>query len=246
MNAPTFTLLHRDDRLAVICKPAGWLVHATALDRGETRVVLQALREQLGQTVFPLHRLDKATSGVLAFALDSNTARSLGECFERGEGIRKTYRAIVRGWPTGDRLIDHPLTRMKDDRSESRTHSLPAQTHLRMRHRGALPVAHGPYPEIRYAELELQPLTGRRHQIRRHLKHIAHPVIGDSTHGKGPLNRAVSEHLGIARLWLHAESLELVMPGARECLRFMAPTGPEWQVWRKTPTSSAQTASSEC
>jgi tRNA pseudouridine65 synthase len=241
VNTPPFTLLHRDDRLAVICKPAGWLVHATALDRGETRVVLQALRKLLGQTVFPLHRLDKATSGVLAFALDSSTARSLGERFESGEGIRKTYRAIVRGWPTGDRQIDHPLTRMKDDRTDSRTQSLPAQTLLRILHRGALPVAHGPYPEIRHAELELRPLTGRRHQIRRHLKHIAHPVIGDSTHGKGPLNRAVSEHLGIARLWLHAESLELVMPGAHECLRFVAPTGPEWQAWRKTPASSAQT-----
>jgi tRNA pseudouridine65 synthase len=190
--------------------------------------------------VFPLHRLDKATSGVLAFALDSGTARSLGERFESGEGIRKTYRAIVRGWPTSDQQIDHPLTRMKDDRTDSRTQSLPAQTLLRILNRGALPVAHGPYPEIRYAELELRPLTGRRHQIRRHLKHIAHPVIGDSTHGKGPLNRTVSEHLGVARLWLHAESLELAMPGAHECLRFVAPTGPEWQVWRKTPAFSAQ------
>lgn len=239
MSPPPFTLLHRDERLAVICKPAGWLVHATALDRGETRVVLQALRDQLGQTVFPVHRLDKATSGVLAFALDANTARSLGECFERGEGITKTYRAMVRGWPVGDLLVDHPLSRMKDDRTRSRAQSLPAQTLLRVLQRGSLPVPHGRYAEIRHAELELQPLNGRRHQIRRHLKHIAHPVIGDSTHGKGPLNRAVADHLGIARLWLHAERLEIVMPGSGDCLRFEAPPGPEWQVWRKAPTPSA-------
>ena len=233
MSPLPFTLLYRDARLVVINKPAGWLVHPTPIDRHETRVVLHALRDQIGQTVFPLHRLDKATSGVLAFALDATTARELGACFEQGMGLRKRYRAIVRGWPADAMRIDHPLARMDDDRTASRVPILPAQTSLRVLYRGALPVAHGRYPEVRFADLELEPHTGRRHQIRRHLKHIAHPVMGDSTHGKGPLNRAVAAHLQIARLWLHAESLELNLPGTDTPLCFEAPTAPEWQAWHE-------------
>ena len=232
MSESRLPILYLDDRLAVISKPAGWLVHASPLDPGEHRIVLQALRDQLGQRVFPVHRLDKATSGVLAFALDADMARQLGERFTDGEGIRKTYRAVVRGWPASEQLIDHPLTRLADDSTTARTQRLPSQTRLRTIGRGSLPIAHGRYGEVRYAHVALDPLTGRRHQLRRHMKHIAHPIIGDSTHGKGPLNRAVAEHLGVSRLWLHAWMLGIKISGQREPIRIEAPVGPEWQCWR--------------
>ena len=95
-------ILYQDDYLAVVHKPAGWLVHRTPLDKGESRFVLQTLRDQIGQPVWPAHRLDKGTSGVLVFALNAEVARALGQAFESGkvesgEGLRKTYRAIVRG-----------------------------------------------------------------------------------------------------------------------------------------------------
>lgn len=231
MPHPPFPLLHLDQQLAVISKPAGWLVHPSPIDRSETRVVVSALRDQLGRKVYPLHRLDKATSGVLAFALNAEAAREFGVCFESGIGVRKTYRAVVRGWPSPDQLIDHPLDRMPDDFTPRRDQALPAQTRLRTLRCGALPIAHGRYPEIRFAEVEVEPLTGRRHQIRRHLKHIAHPVIGDSTHGKGPLNRAVADHLGVARLWLHASALQILAPGAAAPMLFEAAPGPEWALW---------------
>ena len=108
-------ILYLDDYLAIVHKPAGWLVHRTPLDRGETRFVLQTLRDQIGQHVWPVHRLDKGTSGVLLFALDADTARLMGQAFESGQGLQKTYRAIVRGWPADTGLIDHPLKRMPDD-----------------------------------------------------------------------------------------------------------------------------------
>ncbi len=224
-------ILYQDDYLAIVNKPAGWLVHRTPLDKGESRFVLQALRDQIGQPVWPVHRLDKGTSGVLVFALSSEVARALGEAFESGEGLHKSYRAIVRGWPADEQFIDHPLRRMPDDMRSQREEVQSAQTRLLTLRRGELPMAQGDFPSLRWAEVQLQPLTGRRHQLRRHAKHIAHPIIGDATHGKGPLNRAVAAHLGVQRLWLHAWQLGLRHPVSGADLRIEAPLGAEWAAW---------------
>ena len=224
-------ILYLDDYLAIVHKPAGWLVHRTPLDKGETRFVLQALRDQIGQHVWPVHRLDKGTSGVLVFALSAEVARTLGQTFESGDGLHKTYRAVVRGWPADSGLIDHPLKRMPDDMRSEREEIQPAQTRYAPLQRGELPIAQGPFPSLRWAEVQLQPLTGRRHQLRRHMKHIAHPIIGDATHGKGPLNRAVAAHLGLQRLWLHAQSLELQHPVSGQPLRLVSPLPCEWGLW---------------
>ncbi|MFM6985155.1 MAG: pseudouridine synthase [Hydrogenophaga sp.] len=224
-------ILYRDDYLAAVHKPPGLLVHRTGLDAGETRFALQLLRDQLGQPVWPVHRLDKGTSGVLLFALDASTARSLGQAFESGAGLRKTYRAVVRGWPADAGLIDHPLKRMPDDMRTEREEVQDAVTRFRTLERYELPLPQGGFATTRCALLELQPLTGRRHQLRRHCKHIAHPLIGDATHGKGPLNRALATFLGEQRLWLHAQQLELVHPVNGQALSLQAGTGPEWRVW---------------
>jgi len=224
-------ILYLDDYLAIVHKPAGWLVHRTPLDKGETRFVLQTLRDQIGQHVWPVHRLDKGTSGVLVFALSAEVARTLGSAFETGEGLHKTYRAVVRGWPSEQGLIDHPLKRMPDDMRSEREEIQSAQTRYNTLRRGELPIAQGEFPSLRWAEVQLQPLTGRRHQLRRHMKHIAHPIIGDATHGKGPLNRAVAAHLGVQRLWLHALRLDMHHPASGQALRIDAPCGPEWSLW---------------
>ena len=224
-------ILYLDDYLAIVHKPAGWLVHRTPLDKGETRFVLQTLRDQIGQHVWPVHRLDKGTSGVLLFALSAEVARTLGQAFETGEGLHKTYRAIVRGWPLPEGLIDHPLKRMPDDMRLEREEIQSAQTRYETLRRGELPIAQGNFDSLRWAEVQLLPLTGRRHQLRRHMKHIAHPIIGDATHGKGPLNRAVAEHLGMQRLWLHALRLGMRHPVSGQTLTIDAPCGPEWRLW---------------
>jgi tRNA pseudouridine65 synthase len=224
-------ILYLDDYLAIVNKPTGWLVHRTPLDKGETRFVLQTLRDQIGQHVWPVHRLDKGTSGVLVFALSAEVARTLGQAFEKGEGLHKTYRAIVRGWPLPEGLIDHPLKRMPDDMRSEREEIQPAQTRYATLKRGELPIAQGEFPSLRWAEVQLQPLTGRRHQLRRHMKHIAHPIIGDATHGKGPLNRAVADLIGLQRLWLHAQSLELLHPVCGQLLRLVSSLPNEWGLW---------------
>lgn len=224
-------ILYLDDYLAIVNKPTGWLVHRTPLDKGETRFVLQTLRDQIGQHVWPVHRLDKGTSGVLLFALDADTARTLGQAFESGQGLQKTYRAVVRGWPADAGLIDHALKRMPDDMRTERTEIQPAQSSFATLRRFELPLPQQGFASTRCAEVELEPLTGRRHQLRRHMKHIAHPILGDATHGKGPLNRAVAELIGLQRLWLHAESLELHHPVSGQPLRLAAPLPGEWGVW---------------
>ena len=224
-------LLYQDEHLAIVNKPAGWLVHRTPLDKGESRFVLQALRDQIGRPVWPVHRLDKGTSGVLVFALSAEVARALGEAFESGEGLHKVYRAMVRGWPADALFIDHPLRRMPDDMRSQREEVQSAQTRLLTLRRGVLPVPQGAHPQLRWAEVQLQPLTGRRHQLRRHAKHIAHPILGDATHGKGPLNRAVAAHLGVQRLWLHAQSLQLRHPHSGQRLDVHAPPEPAWGLW---------------
>lgn len=226
-------ILYRDDYLAAVNKPQGLLVHRTGLDAGETRFALQLLRDQLDQPVWPVHRLDKGTSGVLLFALDAATARALGEAFEAGEDLRKTYQAVVRGWPADEGLIDHPLRRLPDDMRTEREAVQDAATRFRTLERYELPLPQGGFAGTRCALLELQPLTGRRHQLRRHCKHVAHPIIGDATHGKGPLNRALAAFLGEQRLWLHATDLELTHPVTGQRVRLHAEPGPEWRVWNR-------------
>ncbi len=224
-------ILYADDYLASVDKPAGLLVHRTGLDAGEHRFALQMLRDQLGRAVWPVHRLDKGTSGVLVFALSAEVARPLAQAFEQGEGLQKRYRAMVRGWPADEQRIDHPLRRLPDDQRGQREPIQTALTQLHTRRRGVLPIPQGDFPSLRWAEVALQPFTGRRHQLRRHMKHIAHPVLGDATHGKGPLNRAVAEWLGVHRLWLHAEQLTLTHPVTGQALTIEAPLGEEWARW---------------
>jgi tRNA pseudouridine65 synthase len=223
-------ILYQDENLVAVDKPPGLLVHRTGLDAGETQFALQMLRDQLGRPVWPAHRLDKGTSGVLLFALDADTARTLARAFEAPDLVRKTYRAVVRGWTDESGVIDHPLQRLEDDMRVGRVEVQEAATPYRTLERYELPLPYGSFPATRCALVELQPLTGRRHQLRRHMKHIAHPILGDATHGKGPLNRAVAEFIGMQRLWLHAQGLTLTH--GDDALTIAAPCDATWARWQ--------------
>lgn len=198
----TLAVLYRDEHMVIVDKPAGLLVHRSPIDRHETRFALQIVRDQLGQRVYPVHRLDKPTSGALVLALDSASARALAETFATGTVI-KTYQAIVRGWPPVTGTIDRPLAAVEDERIGPQSpEPRPAQTDFRRRATFELPVRVDRYPTSRYAWVELQPHTGRRHQLRRHLAGESHPIVGDSTYGKGRHNRLFAESFGVRRLLL--------------------------------------------
>lgn len=220
---PPLPVLHEDEDLVAIDKPPGLLVHPSALDAHETLSALDLLSAQRGgERLWPLHRLDKATSGVLLFARHAEAASRWAAAFERGE-VHKRYLALVRGWPSDAGVIDHPLARDPEQPSAGQPR-LEALTRYRRLACLEWPFVTDPrHTGSRYALVEVEPFTGRRHQIRRHFKHIAHPLVGDTTHGKGLHNRAVAQWLGVQRLWLHALSVRL--PGG---LRIRAPAGTDW------------------
>lgn len=229
MDSPevfSLRVLHADDAIVAIDKPAGLLVHRSSLDAHETHSAAELLRTQLGVPVWLLHRLDKATSGVLAFALNADVATALGKAFEAG-AVRKRYLALVRGWPDAEGEIDYPLARDPELPSAGQPR-LPAVTRWRRLKCFEWPFPDGRHATSRYALVEVEPLSGRRHQIRRHFKHLAHPLVGDTTHGKSAHNRAVAAWLGTSRLWLHATRLELPGIESRPPLAIESVPGEEW------------------
>jgi tRNA pseudouridine65 synthase len=217
-------VLFRDPHLVAVSKPAGLLVHRTALDPRARAAAVQLLRDQLGQRVYAVHRLDRGTSGVLVFALSPEVGQALGGQFERRE-VRKTYLAVVRGHPPERGEIDHPLAREAGAPAGAPGARAPREAVTRYRRLATveLPYRVDRYPTSRYALLELEPVTGRRHQIRRHLKHAAHPIIGDATYGKGAHNRLFQTLFGSGRLLLACVELGLTHPVTGEALTLRAP-----------------------
>lgn len=241
ISAEPLVPLFQSEGLLVLDKPAGLLVHPTQLDAHAGDSLLERAQAQWGQRLHPVHRLDKGTSGLLLMARDATTASLLGEAFREGR-VSKRYWALVRGWPAADSgRVDHALARDPELPSQGQA-QLPAQTDWRCLRRLEWHFASQPgFSSTRGALLELAPQQGRRHQIRRHCKHMAHPLLGDATHGKGPLNRAFAAHVGLQRLWLHALWLRLPEGLGAELsgLTLEAAPGPEWAPFRVQPSSAA-------
>ena len=205
-------IVYRDETLVVINKPAGMLVHRTRLDYGETVFAVQRLRDQIGLKVHPVHRLDKPTSGLLLFALNVEALKDLQTQFTERKD-EKMYWAVVRGYLSEDGTLDYPLKREVDPYSQSTTEvNQNAITHHRCLAQTELPTPVGRYPTTRYSFIELKPETGRKHQLRRHMAHLRHPIVGDTRHGDGVHNRFFRERWGIHRLLLHAQQLSFNHP----------------------------------
>ncbi len=186
---PDIEILYRDADVVAVNKPSGLAVHRGWAD--DDAFAMTLVRDLLGQWVYPVHRLDRGASGVLLFGLSSEAARVLCERFEKHE-VQKRYVALVRGAPPETLVIDHPLRPDNSDVPQA------AVTDVRRLAQFG-----------RYAWVEARPRSGRLHQIRRHLKHISCPLIGDVRYGKGEHNRLFREHYGLHRLALHAEQLQL-------------------------------------
>lgn len=224
-------ILFRDEWLIAINKPAGMLVHRSWLDKHETQFVMQTLRDQIGQHVFPIHRLDRPTSGVLLFALDNETAREMSQQFEQHQ-VQKSYIALVRGYLNGAGRIDYPLKVIQDKIADKFSQPKDAQEAITDYHTLAqveMPYAAGRYTSARYSLVQLMPQTGRKHQLRRHLKHLFHPILGDSNYGDLHQNRALAENTGISRLLLHAERLIFQHPKTAQKITIFAPADEQWQ-----------------
>lgn len=213
------TILYQDEHYVAIDKPAGMLVHRTRIAE-EAEYAMQRLRDQLGQHVFVVHRLDRPTSGVLLFALSSEAARAMCAVFESRQ-VEKRYLAVVRGWTDENGTIDHAL------REEKHKEAQQAVTHYRRLATVELDIPIGRYPKARYSLVEARPETGRMHQIRKHFAHIFHPLVGDTTYGEGRHNRLFRDQFGIDRLLLMATELCFVHPYRNETVALRAPLPPE-------------------
>ncbi len=208
-------ILYQDEHLVAINKPTALLVHRSLIDKRSQVFALQLTRDQIGQRVYPDHRLDKPTSGVLVFALSSEMAKRLSLQFMQ-RGVQKTYNALVRGYTEPEGHIDYALIeqldKIADANADQNKPAQPAITDYSCLKQIELPFAVGRYSSARYSWVELRPHTGRKHQLRRHMKHIFHPIVGDTSHGDGRHNAFVRGQFGCQRLMLHASRMELFHP----------------------------------
>ncbi|AAZ25176.1 tRNA pseudouridine(65) synthase TruC [Colwellia psychrerythraea] len=275
---PVLDILYQDEYMVAVDKPAGLFVHRSYMDKDEIYFALQLVRDQVGQYVYPVHRLDRPTSGVLLFALTKDVATKLSEAFankssqaefksdtelegkvhdktqtgQQGqqsmtEGLTtdknidgsdlamvKTYYALARGHlavPVD--LIDHPLKEKLDklgDKNVSRDKpAQSAQSYYQVKQQASLPIKVGKFDSVRYSLIEVRPITGRRHQIRRHLAHLRHPILGDINYGDNKQNPFFIEHFGFKRLMLIAKSLEFNHPINNDRIKISAPFDEQWQ-----------------
>ncbi|MCR6664247.1 MAG: pseudouridine synthase [Luteimonas sp.] len=210
-------VLWQDEHLAVVDKPAGLMAHDSKLARGETDFLADRLRMQFGRPIFLVHRLDRATSGCLLLAFDRDSASALGKAL-MARDVDKHYLAVCRGWPAEPSFtIDHPL-----DGGPGKPEKKPAITHFERLATVELEMPSAGFATSRYALLRAEPETGRFRQIRRHLKHASHHLIGDTSHGDGRHNRNF-RMLGIHRMLLHAQRLSFAHPHSGERLVVEAP-----------------------
>ncbi len=214
-------ILYQDEHIVAINKPHGLLVHRSMIASQETEFAMQMLRNQLKKKVFLIHRLDRKTAGVLLFALNSEIAAHLSTQFEE-KTTEKRYLAIVRGWFPGDVTVDYPLTNDKGKLQD-------AITDIRCLQNTELDIPYGPFQTSRYSLVECYPKTGRMHQIRKHLDHLHHPIIGDRPHGCNKQNKLFRERWNMMTMLLHAENLKIKHPVTNEVLSIHAGISDEFK-----------------
>lgn len=228
---PKLTILYQDEHLVAVNKPSGLFVHRSFMDRDEKYFALQLVRNMVGQYVYPLHRLDRPTSDVLLFGLSEDVARKMGQAFT-DKSIQKTYYAITRGHLIDSGQVNYALKEKLDKFGDKFVNPdkqpQDAVTDYQSIDIATLPIALGKFPSIRYSLIQLKPHTGRRHQIRRHLAHLRHPIIGDINYGDNKQNPFFAQHFGFKRLMLHAQKLEFIHPITEQSISIEAEFDDDW------------------
>src|SRR6202012_3483919 len=213
-------ILFRDEHLIAINKPHDLLVHRSSIAADAEEFALQLLRDQIGQKVNPVHRIDRKTGGVLLFAFSKPVEIAMQKQVAENL-VNKKYLAIVRGHTEDNGDIDYPLRKENGTLQE-------AFTTYRTLKRAELDIALGKHPTSRYSLIEATPATGRMHQLRKHFAHIFHPIIGDRTHGCNKQNKLFKEKWEMNTMLLHAQSLTFTHPVTQEMIVFQAPLQAEF------------------
>lgn len=214
-------ILYQDEQLVAINKPHDLLVHPSPIARDAEEFALQMLRDQLGQFVYPAHRLDRKTAGVLLFSLDKETDRLIQQQFQKKE-VEKTYWAILRGFAPKEMTIDYPLRKENGNLQD-------AVTHFNSLEEFEINLPHGKHSTSRYTLIEAKPETGRMHQLRKHFAHIFHPIIGDRPHGCNKQNKLWLDQFNLKTMLLHAKELAFIHPHTKEKLVIQAEISTEFK-----------------
>ena len=221
MTTPLLEILYQDSGLIAINKPHGLLVHKTAIAADTNVFAVQLLRDQIGVKVYPVHRLDRKTGGILLFALNEELNSLIQQQFAQG-AVQKRYHAIVRGFTEDYMEIDYPLKR--DDGVVQK-----AFTAFRTLQRVEVNFSIGKHATSRYSLVELTPTTGRMHQLRKHMAHIFHPIIGDRPHGCNKQNKFFKDQFDMITMHLHATELEFVHPLTQQSIHIKSKYQPEFE-----------------
>ncbi len=208
-------IIYQDEFMVVINKPHGLLVHRSSLAADAEEFAMQILRDQIHKKVYPVHRIDRKTSGILLFGLSSEAAKNIQIQLEN-QNTQKTYLAIVRGYFPDEIEVNHPLT---NDRGKVQE----AFTSFKTLNRTELNIPFGKFDTSRYSLIEAYPKTGRMHQIRKHLNHLRYPIIGDRPHGCNKQNKLFKERWNMTTMLLHAQKLTIKHPFTNDIMHLEAP-----------------------
>lgn len=220
-SATKLEIVYHDEYLCAINKPHGLLVHRSKIAADASEFAIQLLRDQLGTKVFPGHRIDRKTGGLLIFGLVKEMDSALQKMFMEQE-VEKTYLALVRGYTEDQGTIDYPLRKENGTLQD-------AVTHYKTIARAEIDIPSDKHSTSRYSLVQVKPETGRMHQIRKHFKHIFHPIIGDRPHGCNKQNRLFAEKFGMGTMLLHAHKLSFTHPVTKKELHLEAPLQSEFR-----------------
>jgi len=218
-------IVYQDEHLVAINKPHGLLVHRTRIANDATHFALQILRDQLQQKVYPTHRLDRKTAGTLLFAKSAEIQKLINQQF-REKQVFKKYLAIVRGYIDDDGIIDYALINEKGK-------SQKAITTFKLIEKTEVKISLGKHATSRYSLVELRPQTGRHHQLRKHMAHIFHPIIGDRPHGCNKQNKLFKEHFNSMTMFLHAYKIKIIHPVLNKEIEFKSEISQEFELMLK-------------
>ena len=214
-------ILFEDEDFVAINKPHGVLVHKSSIAADTSEFALQLLRDQIGKKVYPAHRLDRKTAGVLLFSLNKEMDSAIQTAFSQNL-IKKEYLAVLRGHTDPEGTIDYPLKKENGTIQEALTHYQTLAT-------TEIDLPFGKFPTSRYSLVLAKPETGRMHQLRRHFAHIFHPIIGDRPHGCNKQNKLWKDTFQHDTMLLHAKSLAFSHPKTQENIFIQAQIQPEFE-----------------
>lgn len=219
----TLTVIYEDDFVLCVSKPNDMVVHHAYHSRNviDEDSLLQVLNKQFGKKFYPIHRLDRRTSGIILLAKETKYVSKFQELFTRNE-IQKIYYGIVRGYTPDNKIINSPVKGR-----DSKVYK-DAETHLQTANQITLDIPVTPYPTSRYSLVKLTPKTGRLHQLRIHMNKISYPLIGDGKYGDKNHNKMFERHFGVTNLFLHAYSLVFKHPFLEKDLVLTATLNNSW------------------